>query len=200
MPALHDRAWTFRERLAARLRGLPWWLVVAAGAVSLTSGVLLLVAEGDIVLRLRLLIGLGFLISGVDDLSAALTRDRGRALSIVSGLLAVAGGLAMCAGAVPADVIVLIAALVYLSSGVSKVMAVVRAEAEAPRTELLFGMLDLALAVLCVFLPAWGVRALTVVLGARSVIVGARIIPLACTRLRRAQRDARKRPLADGER
>ncbi|MGN7861335.1 DUF308 domain-containing protein [Microbacterium sp. 22303] len=179
---------------------MPWWLVVAAGAVSLTSGVLLLVAEGDIVLRLRLLIGLGFLISGVDDLSAALTRDRGRALSIVSGLLAVAGGLAMCAGAVPADVIVLIAALVYLSSGVSKVMAVVRAEAETPRTELLFGMLDLALAVLCVFLPAWGVRALTVVLGARSVIVGARIIPLACTRLRRAQRDARKRPLADGER
>ncbi|KJL27329.1 hypothetical protein [Microbacterium azadirachtae] len=200
MPALHDRAWTLRERLAARLRGLPWWLVAAAGAVSLLSGVVLLIAEGDaVLLRLRLLIGLGFLLSGIDDLGSALTRGRGRILSVVSGLLAVAGGAALCAGAVPDDGLVLIAALVYLSSGMSKVVAVVRAQSETPRVELVFGVLDLALAVLCAFLPAWGVRALTIVLGLRSMIVGVRIVPLACTRLRRAQRDAARPPVVREE-
>lgn len=66
-----------------------------------------------------------------------------------------------------------------------------RRDSERPRAELVFGLLDVTLALACAFLPALGEIALTIVLGLRSVLVGIRIVLLSTTQLRHAQHAAR---------
>lgn len=194
MTSLHDRAWALQDRLATVVRRLPWWLVTVLGFVSLGAGLVLLAPQGDVELRLRFMVGLGFVLSGIDDLVSGLRSERrGRGwMRITTGCLALAGGLVVLSGVVSHEGLISLAALIYLSSGAARIAAVVRRDSERPRAELVFGLLDVTLALACAFLPALSEIALTIVLGLRSVLVGIRIVLLSTTQLRHAQRAERE--------
>lgn len=193
MTSLHDRAWVLQDRLASVVRRLPWWLVTAIGLGSLAAGMLLLAPQGSVDFRLRVMVGLGFILSGIDDLATGLGQGmRGlRWARVLTGCVAFVGGMIVLFGVVSHSGLISLAALIYLSSGASRIAAVVRHDSERPRTELAFGLLDTALALSCAFLPALGEIALSIVLGMRSVLVGCRIVLLSTTQLRRAQRSKR---------
>ena len=193
MTSFHNRAWALQDRLAGVVRKLPWWVVTLLGLVSLGAGIALLAPAGEVDMRLRILVGLGFALSGIDDLVTGFGRTPRASgwVRVATGCIAVIGGLAVFFGAFSHEGLIWLAAFIYLSSGIARIAAVARRDSERPRLDLVFGVLDVGLALACAFLPGLGEVWLRAVLGGRSVLVGLRIVTLATTKLRRAQQAAR---------
>jgi uncharacterized membrane protein HdeD (DUF308 family) len=176
---------------AVEVVGRAWWLGLIVGLISLIGGIVLIAYPGPTITVIALLVGIELLIGGVFLIVGALGQPSGSRLGGVLG-----GSLAMIAGVIvlrhPSGSILVVALAVGLYLILAGVLRLVGAfETREGRGWLaLAGLVDLALGILIVSWPEFGITTLAVVFGIVLIVRGLALVAIAFA-LRAAARELR---------
>jgi uncharacterized membrane protein HdeD (DUF308 family) len=150
-----------------------WWLLLLAGAVSVVVGILLLVWPNRTLEVIAILAGIELLLVGIIQIVVAVRASPGaRGGPLLRGALAGIAGLIVIRH--PGQSLLVIALAIGIYLVVSGVMQLLLAfEARTGRGWLLLGALvDIAIGVILVAWPSFGVTSLAVVLGIALIVRG----------------------------
>jgi uncharacterized membrane protein HdeD (DUF308 family) len=157
-----------------------WWLGLVVGLISVAGGIVVIVWPKPTLTVVALLVGIELLIGGVFLIVAAFGRPAGsRAGSVLAGALAVIAGLIVVRHPSGSVLVVALAVGIYLI--LAGVMRLVGAfEASRGRGWLLLGALfDLALGIVIVAWPKFGITTLAIVLGIVLIVRGLGLVLIA---------------------
>lgn len=147
---------------AARL----WWLLLLGGLVSLVVAVLLLVWPSETLATVALIVGIYLLLAGCIQIGLAFAEPSdSRAGALLRGAIAGVAGLIVVRH--PGDttlVIALAIGIVLVITGVMKLVAVTAA-VSGRGWLLLSALLDIAIGIVLVAWPQFGVNSLAILLG-----------------------------------
>lgn len=166
-----------------------WWLGLIVGLISVAGGIVLIAYPGPTLTVVALLVGIELLIGGVFLIVGALGQPAGSRLGGVLG-----GALAVIAGVIvlrhPSGSILVVALAVGLYLILAGVLRLVGAfEAREGRGWLvLAALVDLALGILIVSWPQFGITTLAVVFGIVLIVRGLALVVIALV-LRAAARE-----------
>lgn len=166
-----------------------WWLGLIVGLISLIGGIVLIAYPGPTLTVVALLVGIELLIGGVFLIVGALGQPSGSRLGGVLG-----GTLAMIAGVIvlrhPSDSILVVALAVGLYLILAGILRLVGAfeTREGRGWLLLASLVDLALGILIVSWPEFGIKTLAVVFGIVLIVRGLALVLIAFA-LRAAARE-----------
>ncbi len=169
--------------------GRAWWLGLIVGLISLVGGIVLIAYPGPTLTVVALLVGIELLIGGVFLIVGALGQPSG---SRIGGVLG--GALAMIAGVIvlrhPSGSILVVALAVGLYLILAGVLRLVGAfeTREGRGWLLLASLVDLALGILIVSWPEFGIKTLAVVFGIVLIVRGLALVLIAFA-LRAAARE-----------
>jgi uncharacterized membrane protein HdeD (DUF308 family) len=143
-----------------------WWVLLAGGLLSIVIGVLLLVWPSETLATVAVIVGVYLLLAGCVQLGLAFAEPSdSRAGALLRGAVAGIAGLIVIRH--PGDstlVVALAIGIVFVITGVMKLVAV--SAAVSGRGWMLLGALtDLAIGVVLVAWPQFGVNSLAVLLG-----------------------------------
>jgi uncharacterized membrane protein HdeD (DUF308 family) len=150
-----------------------WWLLLLGGAVSLVIGVLLLVWPNRTLEVIAILLGIELLLVGIIQIGLAIAgRTASRTGPLLLGALAGIAGLIIIRD--PGGSLVVIALAIGIFLVLSGVFRLVSAfDASAGRGWLLLGAaVDLAIGVIVVAWPHFGITSFAVLLGIALVVRG----------------------------
>ena len=150
-----------------------WWLLLLAGAISVVIGILLLVWPNRTLEVIAILAGIELLLVGIIQIVVALRASAGaRGGPLLRGALAGIAGLIVIRHPGESLLVIALAIGIYLVvSGVLRLL--VAFEARSGRGWLLLGALvDLAIGVILVAWPSFGVTSLAVLLGIALLVRG----------------------------
>ena len=150
-----------------------WWLGLVVGLLSVAGGVVLIVWTKPTLTVVAVLVGIELLIGGVFLIIAAFGRPAGsRSGAVLAGALAVIAGLIVVRHPSGSVLVVALAVGIYLIlAGVLRLVGAV--EASRGRGWLLLGALfDLALGIVIVAWPKFGITTLAIVLGIVLIVRG----------------------------
>jgi uncharacterized membrane protein HdeD (DUF308 family) len=178
-----------------------WWAMAIRGVAAIIFGVLTLVLPGITLAAMVLLFGAYALVDGIFAIIAA---ARGRRETqpwwalVIEGVLSIAAGIVtfMWPGLTTLVLFYVIASWAIIT-GVLEIIAAIRLRKEI-RGEFwlaLSGVLSIAFGVLVYLFPVAGALALVLWTGAYAIVFGAFLVGLSL-RLRKAQRDQQRAPLA----
>jgi uncharacterized membrane protein HdeD (DUF308 family) len=165
---------------AVEVVGRAWWLGLLVGLISLIGGIVLIAYPGPTLTVVALLVGIELLIGGVFLIVGALGQPSGSRLGGVLG-----GTLAMIAGVVvlrhPSDSILVVALAVGLYLILAGVLRLVGAfeTREGRGWLLLAALIDLALGILIVSWPEFGIKTLAIVFGIVLIVRGLALMVIA---------------------
>jgi uncharacterized membrane protein HdeD (DUF308 family) len=157
-----------------------WWLGLIVGLISLVGGIVLIAYPGPTLTVIALLVGIELLIGGVFLIVGALGQPSGSRLGGVLG-----GALAMIAGVIvlrhPSGSILVVALAVGLYLILAGVLRLVGAfETREGRGWLvLAALVDLALGILIVSWPEFGIKTLAIVFGVVLIVRGLALVVIA---------------------
>jgi uncharacterized membrane protein HdeD (DUF308 family) len=160
--------------------GRAWWLGLLFGLISLAGGVLLVAYPGPTLTVIALLVGIELLIAGVFVIIAAFGRPAGtRSWGVLGGALALIAGVIVLRHPSGSILVVAMAVGIYLIlAGVLRLVGAL--EGEKDRGWLvLVAMIDLALGIVIVAWPSFGITSLAIVLGIVLIVRGLAVIALA---------------------
>ncbi len=169
--------------------GRAWWLGLLVGLISVIGGIVLIAYPGPTLTVVALLVGIELLIGGVFLIFGALGQPSGSRLGGVLG-----GSLAVIAGVIvlrhPSGSILVVALAVGLYLILAGVLRLVGAfeTREGRGWLLLASLVDLALGILIVSWPEFGIKTLAVVFGIVLIVRGLALILIAFA-LRAAARE-----------
>jgi uncharacterized membrane protein HdeD (DUF308 family) len=168
-----------------------WWLGLIVGLISLVGGIVLIAYPGPTLTVVALLVGIELLIGGVFLIVGALGQPSG---SRIGGVLG--GALAMIAGVIvlrhPSGSILVVAlavGLYLILAGVLRLVAAFETR-EGRGWLLLASLVDLALGILIVSWPEFGIKTLAIVFGIVLIVRGLALVLIAFA-LRAAARELR---------
>lgn len=155
---------------------VPWWAIVACGALSAVAGVLAIAFPKITLLALALISGTNLLALGGLAIGEALGDDDedGRTLRIVLGVVAVLAGIVVLRR--PGDVVLVLVVALGAWLALSGIVELVRALLRGTRRRLLTafgGAIDLAVGVVVLALPNVSLRTLATLVGCAFVVHGA---------------------------
>jgi uncharacterized membrane protein HdeD (DUF308 family) len=151
-----------------------WWLLLLGGVASLVIGILLLVWPSRTLEVIAILVGIELLLVGVIQIGLALGQPSGaRGGPLLLGALAGVAGLIVIRHPGGSLLVIALAVGIYLVlSGVLKLVSAF--DASSGRGWLLLGAaVDLAIGVIIVAWPDFGVSSLAVLLGIALLVRGA---------------------------
>jgi uncharacterized membrane protein HdeD (DUF308 family) len=157
-----------------------WWLGLIAGLISLIGGILLVAYPGPTLTVVALLVGIELLIAGVFLIVGAFGRPRGsRAWGVFGGALALIAGVIVLRHPSGSILVVAMAVGIYLIlSGVLRFVGAI--EVREGRGWLMFAALvDLALGIVIVSWPQFGITTLAIVLGIVLIVRGLALVAIA---------------------
>lgn len=157
-----------------------WWLGLIVGLVSLVGGIVLIAYTGPTLTVIALLVGIELLIGGVFLVVGAFGRPAGaRAWGVLGGALAFIAGVIVLRH--PSDSVLVVAMAVGLYLILAGVLRLVGAfEAREGRGWLvLAALVDLALGILIVAWPEFGIKTMAVVFGIVLIVRGIALIVIA---------------------
>ncbi len=175
------------EPLAAVARA--WWLGLIVGLITLAGGIVLIAYTGPTLTVIALLVGIELLIGGVFLIVGAFGRPAGsRAWGVFGGALAVIAGVIVIRHPSGSVLVVALAVGIYLIlAGVLRLVGAI--EASTGRGWLVLGaLIDLALGILIVSWPEFGITTLAIVLGIVLIVRGLALVVIAFV-LRAASRE-----------
>ncbi len=150
-----------------------WWLLLLGGLVSLIVAVLLLVWPSETLATVALIVGIYLLIGGCIQIGLAFAEPSdSRAGALLRGALAGVAGLIVVRH--PGDttlVIALAIGIVLVITGVLKLVAVTAADSGRGWL-LLSALLDIAIGIVLVAWPQFGVNSLAILLGIVLLVRG----------------------------
>jgi uncharacterized membrane protein HdeD (DUF308 family) len=166
-----------------------WWLGLIVGLITLAGGIVLVVYPGPTLTVIALLVGIELLIGGVFLIVGALGQSAGsRAWGVLGGSLAVIAGVIVLRHPSGSILVVALAVGIYLIlSGVLRLVGAT--ESREGRGWLLFAaLIDLALGIVIVSWPSFGITTLAIVLGIVLIVRGLALVVIALA-LRAAGRE-----------
>jgi uncharacterized membrane protein HdeD (DUF308 family) len=150
-----------------------WWLLLVGGVVSLVIGILLLVWPSRTLEVVAILVGIDLLLVGAIQIGLAFgERSESRTGPLLRGAFAGIAGLIVIRHPGGSLLVIALAVGIYLVlAGVMKLVSAF--EASVGRGWLLFGgVLDLAIGVVIVAWPQFGLTSLAVILGIALIVRG----------------------------
>lgn len=157
-----------------------WWLGLVAGLISLAGGIFLVAYPGPTLTVVALLVGIELLIAGVFVIVGALGQSSGsRAWGVFGGALAFIAGVIVVRHPSGSILVVAMAVGIYLIlAGVLRLVGAI--EAHEGRGWLVFAaLIDLALGIVIVSWPQFGITTLAIVLGIVLIVRGLALIAIA---------------------
>lgn len=157
-----------------------WWLGLIVGLVTLAGGIVLVAYPGPTLTVIALLVGIELLIGGVFLVVGALGHPAGsRAWGVLGGSLAVIAGVIVLRHPSGSILVVALAVGIYLIlSGVLRLVGAF--ESREGRGWLVFAaLLDLALGIVIVSWPSFGITTLAIVLGIVLIVRGLALVVIA---------------------
>ncbi len=175
------------EPLAALARA--WWLGLIVGLITLAGGIVLIAYPGPTLTVIALLVGIELLIGGIFLIVGAFGRPAGsRTWGVLGGALAVIAGVIVLRHPSGSLLVVALAVGIYLIlAGVLRFVGAVEAS-EGRGWLVLAALVDLALGILIVSWPQFGITTLAIVLGIVLIVRGLALVALAFV-LRAAARE-----------
>jgi uncharacterized membrane protein HdeD (DUF308 family) len=157
-----------------------WWLGLLFGLISLVGGILLVAYPGPTLTVIALLVGIELLIAGVFLIIGAFGRPAGsRAWGVLGGALALIAGVIVLRHPSGSILVVAMAVGIYLIlSGVLRLLGAVEAS-EGRGWLVLAALIDLALGIVVVAWPQFGITTLAIVLGIVLIVRGLALIAIA---------------------
>jgi uncharacterized membrane protein HdeD (DUF308 family) len=157
-----------------------WWLGLIVGLISLAGGIVLIAYPGPTLTVIALLIGIELLIGGVFLIFGAFGEAPGsRAWGVLGGALAVIAGVIVLRHPSGSLLVVAMAVGIYLIlAGVLRLVAAM--EVREGRGWLVFAaLIDLALGILVVSWPQFGITTFAIVLGIVLIVRGLALVAIA---------------------
>lgn len=157
-----------------------WWLGLLVGLISLVGGILLVAYPGPTLTVIALLVGIELLIAGVFLIVGAFGRPSGsRAWGVIGGALAFIAGVIVIRH--PGDSLLVVALAVGIYLILAGTLRLVGAfEVREGRGWAVFAaLIDLALGILIVSWPQFGLTTLAIVLGIVLIVRGIALIAIA---------------------
>jgi uncharacterized membrane protein HdeD (DUF308 family) len=157
-----------------------WWLGLVVGIISVAGGIVVIVWPKPTLTVVALLVGIELLIGGVFLIVAAFGRPAGsRSGAVLAGAVAVIAGLIVVRHPSGSVLVVALAVGIYLIvAGALRLVGAV--EASRGRGWLLLGALfDLALGIVIVAWPKFGITTLAIVLGIVLIVRGLGLVLIA---------------------
>jgi uncharacterized membrane protein HdeD (DUF308 family) len=166
-----------------------WWLGLIVGLVSLAGGIVLIAYPGPTLTVIALLVGIELLIGGIFLIVGAFGQPSGsRAWGVLGGALAVIAGVIVLRHPSGSVLVVALAIGIYLIlAGVLRLVGAVEAS-EGRGWLVLAALVDLALGILIVSWPQFGITTLAIVLGIVLIVRGLALVLIAFV-LRAAARE-----------
>jgi uncharacterized membrane protein HdeD (DUF308 family) len=168
------------ELQALEVAARAWWLGLVVGLISLVGGIVLVAYPGPSLTVIALLVGIELLIGGVFLIFGALGQPAGsRAWGVLGGALAVIAGVIVLRHPSGSLLVVALAVGIYLIlAGVLRLVGAVEAR-EGRGWLVLAALVDLALGIVIVSWPQFGITTLAVVLGIVLIVRGLALVALA---------------------
>lgn len=159
--------------------GRAWWLGLVVGLISLVGGILLIAYPGPTLTVIALLVGIELLIGGIFFIVSAFGRPSGqRAWGVFGGALALIAGVIVIRHPSGSILVVAMAVGIYLIlAGVLRLVAAIE-EREGRGWLVLAGLIDLALGILVVGWPQFGITTLAIVLGIVLIVRGLALVAI----------------------
>jgi uncharacterized membrane protein HdeD (DUF308 family) len=150
-----------------------WWLGLIVGLVTLIGGIVLIAYPGPTLTVIALLVGIELLIGGIFLIVAAFGHPAGsRVGPVLGGALAVIAGLIVLRHPSGSVLVVALAVGIYLIlAGVLRLVGAVEAS-EGRGWLMLAALVDLALGIVIVSWPEFGITTLAIVLGIMLIVRG----------------------------
>ena len=157
-----------------------WWLGLIVGLISLVGGIVLIAYPGPTLTVIALLVGIELLIGGVFLVVGAFGQPAGsRAWGVLGGALAMIAGVIVLRHPSGSLLVVAMAVGIYLIlAGVLRLVAAVETS-EGRGWLVLAALIDLALGIVIVSWPQFGITTLAIVLGIVLVVRGLALVALA---------------------
>ena len=166
-----------------------WWLGLIVGLISLVGGIVLIAYPGPTLTVIALLVGIELLIGGVFLIVGALGQPSGSRLGgVLGGLLAMIAGVIVLRHPSGSILVVALAVGLYLIlAGVLRLLGAFETR-EGRGWLVLAALVDLALGILIVSWPEFGITTLAVVFGIVLIVRGLALVVIAFV-LRAAARE-----------
>jgi uncharacterized membrane protein HdeD (DUF308 family) len=168
-----------------------WWLGLVVGLISLVGGIVLIAYTGPTLTVIALLVGIELLIGGVFLVVGAFGRPAGsRAWGVLGGALAFIAGVIVLRHPSGSILVVAMAVGLYLIlAGVLRLVGAFEVR-EGRGWLVLAALVDLALGILIVSWPEFGIKTLAVVFGIVLIVRGLALALIAFA-LRAAAREVK---------
>jgi uncharacterized membrane protein HdeD (DUF308 family) len=157
-----------------------WWLGLLVGLISLAGGILLVAYPGPTLTVIALLVGIELLIAGVFVIVGAFGRPAGsRAWGVLGGAIALIAGVIVLRHPSESILVVAMAVGIYLIlAGVLRLVGAVEAS-EGRGWLVLAALVDVALGIVIVSWPQFGITTLAIVLGIVLIVRGLALVAIA---------------------
>ncbi|HYM44739.1 MAG TPA: DUF308 domain-containing protein [Solirubrobacteraceae bacterium] len=157
-----------------------WWLGLVVGIVSIVGGIVVIAYPGPTLTVIALLVGIELLIGGIFLIVAAFGEPAGsRAAGVLAGALAVIAGVIVLRHPSESVLVVALAVGIYLIlAGVLRLVGAVEAS-EGRGWLVLAALVDLALGIVIVSWPKFGITTLAIVLGIVLIVRGLALVVIA---------------------
>lgn len=157
-----------------------WWLGLIVGLIWLAGGILLIAYTGPTLTVIALLVGIELLIAGVYFIVVAFGRPSGqRAWTVLGGALALIAGVIVVRHPSGSILVVAMAIGIYLIlAGALRLVGAIETR-EGRGWLVLAALIDLALGILIVSWPQFGITTLAIVLGIVLIVRGLAMVAIA---------------------
>jgi uncharacterized membrane protein HdeD (DUF308 family) len=157
-----------------------WWLGLIVGLITLAGGIVLVAYPGPTLTVIALLVGIELLVGGVFLVFGALGQPPGsRAWGVLGGSLAVIAGVIVLRHPSGSILVVAMAVGIYLIlSGVLRLVGATESR-EGRGWLVLAALIDLALGIVIVSWPSFGITTLAIVLGIVLIVRGLALVVIA---------------------
>lgn len=158
---------------AGEAPGWTWWLLLLVAMCTLAVGVLLLVAPHRTLSTLAVILGIYLLVVGAIWIGVGIGVKEVRGVGVLRGVLAlIAGAIAIRHPSDSITVLALAFGIFLMVAGVFELVAAIE-DAERRAWRILEGLVDLAVGILIVSWPQFGVYTFAIVLGISLIVRGA---------------------------
>lgn len=165
---------------AVRAVAKAWWLGLIVGLITLAGGIVLVAYPGPTLTVIALLVGIELLIGGLFLIVGALGHPAGsRVWGVLGGSLAVIAGVIVLRHPSGSILVVAMAVGIYLIlSGVLRLVGATESR-EGRGWLVLAALIDLALGIVIVSWPSFGITTLAIVLGIVLIVRGLALVAIA---------------------
>jgi uncharacterized membrane protein HdeD (DUF308 family) len=153
--------------------GLPKWVLIVFGALSVVAGVMALVWPGVTILVLVVLLGIQLIIYGVVAMMRAFETGQGRILSVIFGVLAILAGTSLWLRPLRnLGAVVVVISVFWVAGGLVQTIGAMVDRGQHWGFELVMGLVSVAAGIVAIAWPGITLLVIAVMTGVWMIVIG----------------------------